>query len=328
MRKTPLLCAVFVALSVSVSTWSCRAQTLESSPLTIQVPDSDLPAPLVFIAYGDVRFTDPRETDATNPVVRRWIADRIAQERPSAVLLSGDIPWHGLMLDDYEVFQKETAAWSAAHIFISAALGNHEMNGLDKRECLENWWKVFPALRGHRWYSVELGSRIFILNLDSTSPLTRGSPQQQWIRDQLAHLPSSVKFIFFNVHHPPVADVLPDADAEHNPRPNEIALADLLRDSPAKKQARLIVNSGHIHNYERFLRDDIVYLVSGGGGAQPRLVRRSPDDLYENPAPVNYHYLKFVLNGDNLSAEMIRVADPAAPSPTWEVRDRFEVAGL
>ena len=55
----------------------------------------DLSNPLQIVAYGDMRFTDPAETEATNPKVRRWLVDRIAAEKPDAVLLSGDIPWHG-----------------------------------------------------------------------------------------------------------------------------------------------------------------------------------------------------------------------------------------
>ena len=37
--------------------------------------------------------------------------------------------------------------------------------------------------------------------------------------------------------------------------------------------------------------------------------------------------MKFVLRGNKLSAEMIRVADPAAAKPRWEVKDRFRDFG-
>ena len=134
-----------------------------------------------------------------------------------------------------------------------------------------------------------------------------------------------VKFVFFNLHHPPVADVDPSLGADHNARNNEIALATLLKNSPARKQAAFVVTAGHIHNYERFLQDGITYLVSGGGGAAPRTTLRDARDLYMFPSAVNYHYVKFVLTGDSLRAEMIRLAEPSASAPEWEVRDRFEV---
>ena len=60
-----------------------------------RISESDLSHPLLIIAYGDMRFTDPSETMATNPKVRRWLVNQVAVEKPDAVLLSGDVPWHG-----------------------------------------------------------------------------------------------------------------------------------------------------------------------------------------------------------------------------------------
>jgi hypothetical protein len=132
--------------------------------------------------------------------------------------------------------------------------------------------------------------------------------------------------VIFNLHHPPVADVESGEASSHNARPNEIALADYLKTAPQSKRVRFIVTAGHVHNYERFFRDGTVYLVSGGGGAAPVRVTRDASDLYRDPSYPNYHYLKFVLRGKSLHAEMIRVADPAAEKPKWEVKDRFQIS--
>lgn len=291
----------------------------------MQISDADLGRIPVVIAYGDIRFTNPQETDATDPKIRRWLVQKIAGEKPAAVLLSGDVPYHGDVPADYSVYREETAAWQAGHIFVSAALGNHELNGKDRQQCLENWWNAFPLFRGRRWYAVALGSRMLVLNLDSNSSLLPGSAQQQWIRDQLADLAPTVQFVFLNVHHPPIADFMGASDPEHNARPNEIALTEFLRSSPARQHVRFIVSAGHIHNYERFLQDDTVYLVSGGGGAKPRLIERGPADRFKKAPAINYHYVKFVLHGKRLDAEMIRVKDPSAAVPSWEVKDRFHL---
>jgi hypothetical protein len=104
-----------------------------------------------------------------------------------------------------------------------------------------------------------------------------------------------------------------------------VQLGKYLRRSPLRKQVRFIVTAGHVHNYERFSRDDITYIVTGGGGAEPRRFTRSPIDQYQDRAFPNYHYVKFVLQGNKLTAEMIRVADEKSKSPKWEVRDRFEI---
>lgn len=301
-----------------------RAQTGSGEQVLIRLADSQLSSTPVVIAYGDMRFTDPSNTTATDPKVRRWLVARLAEEKPDAILLSGDVTYNGGEANDWAVFHDETAAWRNAHLLILPALGNHEFHGT-VQQCLENWWGAFPAERGHRWYSAALGSRMFVLNLDSNSSLLPGSEQAAWIQDKLAHLPASVQYVFVNLHHPPVADVQVGGDASHNPRPNEIALANYLKNAPQTKRARFIVCAGHIHNYERFNQDGIVYLVSGGGGAKPRAIKRAKDDLYQDSSFPNYHYVKFVLRANGLDAEMIRVADPAAATPKWEVKDRFHI---
>ena len=279
----------------------------------------------VVIAYGDMRFTDPKETQATNPKVRRWLVDKIASEKPTAIVISGDIPYVGESAADYAEFHLETAAWRAANILLFPALGNHELRG-DEKKCLENWWAEFPQVRGKRWYMSEVGDRIVVLNLDSASPLTIRSEQIKWVEHQLIYLKKPVRFVIFNLHFPPVADIESGEGASHNPRANEMALADYLPTAPQGKRVRFIVNSGHIHNYERFFREGTVYLVSGGGGAAPVPVTRDANDLYQGTEYPNYHYVRFVMSGKHLNAEMIRVVDPDAEKPKWEVKERFEIS--
>jgi hypothetical protein len=309
---------------------SVFGQSPRSAGPSFFVPDSALSPSPVVIAYGDIRFTDPHETGATNPTVRRWLVDEIAKAKPDALLISGDIPWHGANKNDYDVFRAETAAWRAEHLRLYPALGNHELYSYslitNTEQGLRNWWDSFPELQGRRWYSVQLGSRAYVLTLDSTSSLLAGSEQMNWIRQQLSGLPPSVQFVFFNMHHPPVADVQRFGDPTHNPRRNEITLARYLNSSPLRSRVRFIVIAGHIHNYERFSQEGVTYIVSGGGGAAPRAVHRNRLDQFQQDLFPNYHYLKFVLNGNALQATMYRVADPHARStPTWETPDGFTV---
>jgi hypothetical protein len=42
---------------------------------TFSVPDRELPARLVLVAYGDMRFTDTAETAASNPAARQALAN-------------------------------------------------------------------------------------------------------------------------------------------------------------------------------------------------------------------------------------------------------------
>ena len=139
-------------------------------------------------------------------------------------------------------------------------------------------------------------------------------------------LPSSIDFVIVTLHHPPVADIQTRVYVDHNPRPNERALAEYLRSAAATTRARIVVVAGHIHNYERFAQDGVVYLVSGGGGAVPYEVDRTPSDLFKQNDFPNYHYVKLTIADGNLKGEMYRLDEPAAPTPHFTVRDTFETS--
>jgi hypothetical protein len=288
-------------------------------------PEADLHHPTTIIAYGDMRFTDPANVTVTDPLARRALVARIAEEKPDAVLLNGDVPYSGSNLNDYAVFHTESEVWRTGHLRVYPALGNHEFARCPVPQCLENWWGAFPELRDRRWYSAQLGDTIYVVALDSDTSLLPGSDQRLWLEAQLAALPKSIRFVLFTMHHPPVADIQTRSHVDHNPRPNEIALADYLTGVAKTSRAKFIVVAGHIHNYERFLQGGVTYFVSGGGGAQPYAVDRTPPDLYQDPAFPNYHYLKFVLDGDTLKGTMYRLADPAAATLVWETKDTFEI---
>jgi hypothetical protein len=292
---------------------------------TFSVADGDLPDPLVLVAYGDMRFTAPSETEATNPGVRQALVAKIADENPAAIFLNGDIPWHGVV-PDYEVFRDETRPWRERHLRVYPALGNHEFSACLESACLDHWWDAFPQLRGRRWYSVAVGAKVVGIALDSDASLLPGSEQRVWFENQVAGLFPKVRLVLIVMHHPPVADLQTSKLTDHNPRPNELALAEYLKTVAPRSMARFVVSAGHIHNYERFAEDGVVYLVSGGGGARPYEVDRRPRDLYQSADFPNYHYVRFELHGDRVVGEMIRLGDHAALEPKqWQTRDRFEI---
>jgi hypothetical protein len=304
---------------------SLPTSQLTSEPgATFRIADRELSTPTTVIAYGDTRFTDPTNNKSTNPKVRRWLVQKIANEKPSAIVINGDLPLAGDVLNDYAVYKAETQIWRDNHLHVFQTLGNHEFHG-DMQQSLENWWNTFPEMRNRRWYAAQIGSRIYVMAIDSDTSLLPGSDQDRWIRQQLGSLPPSVDFLLVTMHHPPVADVQTHILVDHNPRPNEIAFRDLLSETAPKMHARIIVSAGHIHNYERNVIDDVVYLVSGGGGAPPYFVERTKDDLYQSMLFPNYHYVKLTLLPDRLRAEMIRVADPEIDEPVFQVKDKFDI---
>ena len=325
MRFALLFALSLVVLSAQPTAASIPTDGLlsEAGP-TFRIADNQLPDPLTLIAYGDQRFTNPANTRQTNPRIRQWLVNQIAKEHPAAVIMNGDVPLAGGVADDYAVFGAETKVWRDLHLYVFPTLGNHEFHG-DAQPDLENWWNAFPQMRNRRWYSVQLGSRVYLIALDSDTSLLPGSNQARWIENQVEDLPPSVDFVIVTLHHPPVADVQQHIEVDHNPRPNEIALRDFLSKAARNSHASFLVSAGHIHNYERGLVDGVTYLVSGGGGAPPHFVERGPDDLYKSILFPNYHYVKLTVEKDRLHGAMFRVADPEAETLGVELKDSFVV---
>lgn len=288
---------------------------------TFVVADKELGNPLVFVVYGDMRFTNPSETTAAAPAPRQALVAKVASEHPDALFLTGDIPWHGGDTNDYHIFEQETVSWREQHVRVYPVLGNHEFSGCAEAVCLENWWQAFPQFRARRWYTVALGEKLRAFALDSNASLLPGSEQRAWLEHELEMLPENVRFVILALHHPPVAD-----DEIFIVRSNERSLARYLKTIAPRLSARLIVCSGHVHNYERFEQHGVIFLVSGGGGAKPLAVYRGRSDRYQDRGFPNFHYIRFEVQGEYLTAEMVRLMDHDAPAPhAWSVKDRFEV---
>jgi len=300
------------------------SQLLSEPGPTFRIDDAALPNPLTLVVYGDQRFTDPANTRSANPRVRAWLAKRIAEEHPAAIVLNGDVPLSGSVANDYAVFKSETTSWREAGIRVFPSLGNHEFAG-DARKGLENWWVHFPELKDRRWYSAQIGSRVYLLALDSNAPLLPGSDQANWIEKQVDGLPASVDFVVITMHHPPVADIQQHIEVDHNPRPNEIALRHYLSQAATRTHAQFLVSTGHIHNYERHIVGNVTYLVAGGGGAVPYFVERTPDDLYQSVLFPNFHYVKVTVEKDRLRGEMYRVENPEAATLELELKDAYSI---
>jgi hypothetical protein len=300
-----------------------QAPLPDGSP-TFRVDPLALSSHVKVIAYGDQRFHDHFNFMIADPKARIALAQKIAQEKPDAIQMSGDVPFKGTDRDDYDCFRAETKAWRDAHLRVYPALGNHELSGGEQKG-VEEWWNAFPELKGMRWYSVALGDRIALIQLDSTSDLTKGSKQMLWLRAQLTALAPTVDFVMISLHHPPVADIQTHIHVDHNPRPNEIALRDFLSQTAPTLHAAIVVIAGHIHNYERAQLDGVTYLVSGGGGAEPYEVERTKQDLYQDINFPNFHYVRFELEADQLKATMFRLQDADDKKVVWQEKDHFAI---
>ena len=279
---------------------------------------------LTFVVYGDTRFTE--RSHVANETARRALVAGIAGEKPAAILIGGDLVYQGSDPEDYATYRNETAEWARQKIPVFPALGNHEFHDCprdDPRACLDNWWSTFDELRPYRWYSVAIGDSLLALILDSDSSLRPGSEQRSWLEKEVSDADGDkrVRFILVMLHYPPVRDpIFPRGKDEAEVQRYLSARAPGLR-------ARVIVVGSHVHNYERFNLDGVVtYLVSGGGGAKPVPDFRAASEQSRLTTSVNFHYLRFTLQGERLTGTMVRYEASDGASERWSEPDRFEVA--
>lgn len=288
--------------SVACSNSPSQVSPWGSQPVEIQLP---LSTPFHFVACGDSRFHDPKDTEAANPAVRHEMVEAIAKAKPAFISFGGDIVYNGNDGNDWKVWDSETAAWQINKIPVYPALGNHDLHG-DERVALANYFQRFPDLKNSRYYSV-LAANTLMLVLDSSLEETSG-PQGQWLTKNLDTIPSDVDFVFLVLHHPPYTSSSDDKKlgGGHSARTNEQDLAKLLQSRQASLRARIIVFSGHVHNYERHEHGGVTYFVTGGAGAHAYPIERAPDDLFQSK-DVNYHYLQVDIDRARLKVTMHRL---------------------
>lgn len=296
------LIVVFAAgtfLGVMCCTEKSSAQT---AAVDLQI---DVKTPFRFVAYGDTRFHDPKDTDPANPAVRVALVQAIAQAHPAFICFTGDIVYNGYDANDWKVWDTETAIWRDENIPVYPSLGNHDLHG-DPKIALGNYFQHFPDLKNSRYYSVRVANSLLLV-LDSSQEEVAG-PQGEWLADKLDHVPMDVDFVFLMFHHPPYTS---SSNAKmygggHSARASEQALARMLEARQVRARFRMVVFSGHVHNYERHEHGGITYFVSGGGAAHAYPIQRAADDPFQSKR-VNYHYLLVDVDGSRVTITMNRV---------------------
>ena len=278
--------------------------------------------PFRFVVYGDTRFTDPANTQAASPPVRRALVQAIAEADPAFISVGGDIAYNGDDTNDWKIWDSETEAWRQRHITVYPALGNHDLHG-NQRIALENYFQRFPALQNNRYYSVRTANTLMLV-LDSSLDETSG-PQGQWLANKLDSVPPDVDFVFLVLHHPPYTASSDRAlGGGHSARHPEQLLAKALEERQGRVHARFVVFSGHVHNYEHQEHNGVTYFVTGGGGARPYPVERTPNDPL-NGKSINYHYLLVEVDHGTLKITMHRL-DLTSGAAVWTQPDSVVIS--
>jgi Icc-related predicted phosphoesterase len=297
-----------------------HSQATQSESVELQLQVS---TPFHFVVYGDSRFHDPKDTEAANPPVRQALVQAIAQTSPAFISFGGDIVYNGYDKNDWKVWDSETAVWREKKIPIYPALGNHDLHG-DERVALANYFERFPDLKNSRYYSVRVANTLMLV-LDSSLDETSG-PQGQWLAQKLDHLPGDVDFVFLVLHHPPYTS---SSDAKmfgggHSARSHEQELGKMLEARQQNLRARIVVFSGHVHNYERHEHGGVTYFVTGGAGAHAYPIARAKDDPFQSKE-INYHYLQVEVDRGNLKITMHRL-DLTSGTAVWTEPDSVAIS--
>ncbi len=311
--------AAFAGATMLATIGCTKKSSAQTSPVELR---QDASVPFRFVAYGDTRFHDPSDREAANPSVRVALVQAIAEANPAFICFTGDIVYNGYDRNDWKVWDSETKVWRDRKIPVYPALGNHDLHG-DQNVALRNYFQRFPDLKNSRYYSVRAANTL-ILALDSSLAEISGD-EGQWLADKLDHVPADVDFVFLMFHHPPYTS---SSDAKvfgggHSARTTEQALAKMLEERQAHARFRMVVFSGHVHNYERHEHGGVTYFVSGGGGAHAYPIERAPGDPFSSKL-LNYHYLLVEVEQHQVTVTMNRL-DMSSGKAVWTQPDLVKI---
>jgi len=238
-----------------------------------------------FIVYGDTQI----------PANIKIVADRIADEDPLFVLHTGDQVNGVESVDEWNDFFRNSGRM-LANTTIYTTMGNHEKNhtayyenfGLPQRYSFTCSDAQFTILDDNNW-----------VDLDRESA---------WLKEDLD---SDAAWKFVAHHHPPYSST-PDRTG------GWILLrawGETMRDAGVSA-----VFNGHIHAYERYLVDDINYVVAGtGAGPLYRLGDEKPEG-YQTSLEDTLGYTKITLHPNGTTvAGFVRVARLSEENSVLEV---------
>lgn len=216
-----------------------------------------------FIVYGDTR---------TNFLRHQEVVDNFADHEFDFIVHTGDPVQRGPRNDwNVEFFNPLQKYIQEKPLY--CAIGNHELNAQNFYDYFE-----FPNSEHENYYSLTIGNSFFIF-IDNNSAryddpffpsIKEGSPQYIWLEEQLSSNEAQEADWLFVFSHIPIYykgafDTYPDCK-------------DYLL--PLFEKYNIDFSFvGHIHGYERGFRNNINYILTGGGGGTGPV----KDDGYVDP---------------------------------------------
>ncbi|MFN9173155.1 MAG: metallophosphoesterase family protein [Synechocystis sp.] len=228
-----------------------QSDSLSASPLTPATAEMS-PQPTtaggfpVIVAAGDIACApdDPGFNQGKGTETRcqmQATADLVAQALPVAVLPLGDNQYERGELENFRASYQPT--WGKFDAISRPVPGNHEY--YDKGHKAAGYYDYFGELAGDRqkgYYSYDLGDWHLVAlnsNCEFIGGCQAGSPQQQWLKQDLADHPQACTLAYW--HHPRYSSGV------HGNNNSMTDMWQTLYEAGAD-----VVLSGHDHLYERF----------------------------------------------------------------------------
>lgn len=275
-----LLASVAVILSGCGNTDAPTA-VIPRLPVTDVLPASD---PII-VAAGDIACG---ALTSGKLCVHAQTAALASQSNPTAVLVLGDNQYENGSYAEYTTYYAPT--WGALKSITYPVIGNHEYHTSGASGYFDYFNGVGTqtgraGTRGQGYYSTNIGTwHVVVLN-DNCASVTggcaAGSPQEQWLRADLAANPAACTLAALHIPR--------FSSGKHGSKIASTALWKALYDFGAD-----VVLVGHDHNYERFApqthqgqRDDafgIREFVVGTGGEEleTKGVTAPNSELFDN----------------------------------------------
>ena len=235
--------------------------------------------PFSFAVYGDNR---------TLPDNHKRVADATLDADPDFVINVGDIVTKGTVFEQYDTEFFEPAAALLAHKPLYVSIGNHEAEaGI--------YYRLLALPDKEAWYAFTYGNTRFV-SINTNRLYLPGSEQYEWL---LAELQSArengAEWIVCFAHHPAWSEGWdsPGYDGEPLVRAFLVPLFELYNVD--------VYFAGHTHDYERGIKNGVVHIISGGGGAALDSFQQDFDfiTVYESA----YHYVYIDVAGPTMTIE-------------------------
>lgn len=265
-----------------------------SDSLIVWVVGPELESPIVMVAAGDIAQCNRPHTERTAALL-----DQV----DGIVITLGDTVYPTGTADNFENCYGPT--WGRHMKRTWPSIGNHDyVKG--SAAAYFNYWGARAGGRGEGYYSYDLGAwHIVVLN--SEIQMARGSPQERWLRADLA---ANDRPCILAYWHRPLFFTGPSKKSSTRVKP--------LWDALYEAGADLVLN-GHNHHYERFVpqtpagiadpeRGIRQFIVGTGGGGERSVAGAAPSPQSEVLNNEAYGVLALTLEDEGYSWEFIAAA--------------------